>query len=354
MPHFMVDDGMPFHAKIVAAGNAAVGLWTRAGAWSQQPQNLTEGFIPTQIARTLGTAAQIRRLVAVELWHEAPGGYQFHEWLGRQMSRAEILERRQRRTEASRRGGIQSGKSRRSKREVLTSREVPNGPGDNRKLVTSERAHGDTENSDISSLHPPPSAETRSDTELGLEVRANSNEVPVPVLYSSGDVGGERYESNARNSRNGPPKYHPGHDDGYVEGCPECRTTGDVYEAWLTDLVQNPPPPPLQPCGRHHPPDQACRACGAARQERERRAAAQAKPTRSQAIADCHDRHLAAGVPPRCDDAGWLIPPPELAEAHHLDELRPFHCDHHLGGSLPSEWRALMPLTHYPQETAHA
>lgn len=124
MPFFMIDDGAAFHSKLVAAGNASVGLWTRAGAWSQQPQNLTEGFIPKQIARTIGTAGQIRKLIEVGLWFEVEGGYQFHEWDQRQMSRAEIEERRRKRTAAGRAGGIRSGYSRRSKNEASASEEA--------------------------------------------------------------------------------------------------------------------------------------------------------------------------------------------------------------------------------------
>jgi len=43
MPWFKVDDTLAFHAKVVAAGNAAMGLWVRAGAHSMQ--QLTDGFI---------------------------------------------------------------------------------------------------------------------------------------------------------------------------------------------------------------------------------------------------------------------------------------------------------------------
>ncbi|MBB5918942.1 hypothetical protein BJY24_007854, partial [Nocardia transvalensis] len=115
MPHFLVDDSMPFHAKIVAAGNAAIGLWTRAGAWSNQQANLTEGFIPEHMARTMGTPAQIKRLVATKLWHQVTGGYQFHEWLGpgRQRSRETILDHQRKRAEAGRIGGQRSGQTRR-------------------------------------------------------------------------------------------------------------------------------------------------------------------------------------------------------------------------------------------------
>ena len=94
MPWFNVDDGFAFHRKVVAAGNAAIGLWARAGAWSAG--ELTEGFIPDHMVSTMGTLAQARKLVTVGLWTTVEGGYQFHEWSddGRNPTRQQVLERR--------------------------------------------------------------------------------------------------------------------------------------------------------------------------------------------------------------------------------------------------------------------
>lgn len=94
MVWFKVDDGMPFHAKTVAAGNAAMGLWVRAGAWSAG--QLTDGFVPDHMVRSLGTAAQASVLVKVRLWERADGGYRFWQWNapGRQPSRVDVEARR--------------------------------------------------------------------------------------------------------------------------------------------------------------------------------------------------------------------------------------------------------------------
>lgn len=94
MTWFKVDDTLAFHHKTVSAGNAAMGLWVRAGSWCAQ--QLTDGFVPTSIAATLGTPPQISRLVKVGLWEVSEGGYSFHGWgeEGRQPSRAEINSRR--------------------------------------------------------------------------------------------------------------------------------------------------------------------------------------------------------------------------------------------------------------------
>jgi hypothetical protein len=93
MPWFKVDDTLAFHAKIVAAGNAAVGLWTRAGAWSMQ--QLTDGYVPLHIARSLGTNAEAKRLVDVGLWIKKDDGYHFHEWEQRQPTRAKVMADRE-------------------------------------------------------------------------------------------------------------------------------------------------------------------------------------------------------------------------------------------------------------------
>lgn len=99
MTWFKVDDTFAFHTKAVAAGNAAIGLWVRAGAWSAQ--QLTDGKIPTAVAASLGTSQQAQRLVAVGLWESRPDGYAFHQWStdGRQPTRAEVESRRQRERE---------------------------------------------------------------------------------------------------------------------------------------------------------------------------------------------------------------------------------------------------------------
>jgi hypothetical protein len=89
MPWFKVDDTLAFHAKVMAAGNGSIGLWTRAGAWSMQ--QLTDGFVPLHVARQLGSKREADRLCDAGLWVEKEGeGYLFHEWDQRQPSRAKI------------------------------------------------------------------------------------------------------------------------------------------------------------------------------------------------------------------------------------------------------------------------
>jgi hypothetical protein len=99
MTWFKVDDSLAFHRKVVAAGNAAMGLWVRAGSWCAQ--QLTDGFVPDHMIPILGTPAQASRLVRVGLWITVPGGCQFHEWneKGRQPTAQSVREEREKSAE---------------------------------------------------------------------------------------------------------------------------------------------------------------------------------------------------------------------------------------------------------------
>lgn len=82
MAWFKVDDQLAFHAKTILAGNSAMGLWVRAGAWASA--HLTDGFIPTHMANAMANPmanpCDSEQLVEAGLWIEKEGGYQFHDW----------------------------------------------------------------------------------------------------------------------------------------------------------------------------------------------------------------------------------------------------------------------------------
>lgn len=106
MSWFKVDDMLAFNAKVVTAGNEAMGLWVRAGSWCAS--QLRGGFIPSAMALAmrspLANGSDVDALVAAGLWHEAPGGYEFHDWDEYQPSAEETAERRKKRSEAGKRG----------------------------------------------------------------------------------------------------------------------------------------------------------------------------------------------------------------------------------------------------------
>lgn len=79
MVWFKVDDSLSDHPKVADAGNTAMGLWLRAGAWSSR--HLTDGFVPASLLQTWGgSRRQAEALVKAGLWSAEPDGYQFHDW----------------------------------------------------------------------------------------------------------------------------------------------------------------------------------------------------------------------------------------------------------------------------------
>lgn len=99
MPWFNLDDGFDTHPKVRKAGNAAVGLFCRLG--SHSAKHLTEGHIDAGVVRDYGTAATVRKLIAVGMLHPvghgcpkceqpAEGGYVMHDYLDYNRSRKQI------------------------------------------------------------------------------------------------------------------------------------------------------------------------------------------------------------------------------------------------------------------------
>lgn len=95
MPWFKVDDTFPTHPKVMEAGNAAIGLWVRAGAWSAQ--HLTDGHIPKSVLPLLGgTVRDADRLTAAGLWTKVDKDvWQFHDWGHYQPSRVRVMAGRE-------------------------------------------------------------------------------------------------------------------------------------------------------------------------------------------------------------------------------------------------------------------
>jgi hypothetical protein len=117
MAWFRVDDQSAFHPKVVRAGNAAFGAWVRLGAYCNA--QLTDGFVPEQVARLIASKREIDNMIAAGLLHPTSGGYEIHDYHDFQPASDEVKERRAqvaaKRAEAGRLGGKASGESRRSK-----------------------------------------------------------------------------------------------------------------------------------------------------------------------------------------------------------------------------------------------
>lgn len=111
MGYFNVDDQLAFHRKTIIAGNAAMGVWVRAGSWTSGQEwpvgEEQDGFIPDEIAKSIGTRAEIARLVKAGLWERTltDDGYLMHDYDHHNMTIAERRELSRRRAEAGRIGG---------------------------------------------------------------------------------------------------------------------------------------------------------------------------------------------------------------------------------------------------------
>ncbi|MFF0293173.1 mucin-2 [Kitasatospora sp. NPDC004614] len=122
MTWFKIDDTAYSHPKVLTAGNAALGLWLRCGAYAAQ--HLTEGRIPGVVAGMFGTAPQAARLVRAGLWHATghtcprcpvvpAGDFLMHDFLHYNPSRASVEGTRQREADRKRTGR----KTQRARRE---------------------------------------------------------------------------------------------------------------------------------------------------------------------------------------------------------------------------------------------
>lgn len=98
MPWGRIDDSLYDHRKVEALPDAirlaCVGLQALAISWCNR--QLTDGFVPAnRIAKLHGTRRHRDALVAVEMWDEAPGGIQIHNFLRYNRSRAQVIAERE-------------------------------------------------------------------------------------------------------------------------------------------------------------------------------------------------------------------------------------------------------------------
>lgn len=203
MPWFKVDDDLAFHAKVVAAGNAAIGMWVRAGAWSAQ--TLTDGFIPKHMISSLGNASQAKKLVEVGLWSKTDRGFQFHEWDQRQPSRDETERKRAEARDRMKRAR-QSRKQRNS--ESNRSQEV---------RANDERTNGEVREKFTSSSPNP------------VPTRPNPTRPEVIGNSERGSHVGERASSEP------PAATCPKHPEGTTAPCRACGDARTARDRWDAD-----------------------------------------------------------------------------------------------------------------------
>lgn len=202
MVDFRVQDTASEHPKMRAAGPAAIGLWTMAGAYCNRPDVLSDGWVPQHYVMSWPNGRKLAAtLVKVGLWREEPrnglAGWQFHDWLDAQRAAEKIRAERE------------SAKQRMARLRADGSKNVrPNKP------------------------------------RTGNE---HSNEVPPRFTDSlslsqspSGDLGGEGYPGQRASARGvRPPERCPKHLDHPADGpCRDCGTARRAVSEWDTQQAQ--------------------------------------------------------------------------------------------------------------------
>ena len=136
MPFVLMDDKFHSNPKVIAAGNAAVGLYARLLSWSSD--NGTDGYVPEAVARQYGTRREILALVEARrtpdgsgLLDETYGGFLIPDFLDHNPSAAQVRERRAEKSQVKARagqaGGVASGESRRAKAKQIRSKDEADG-----------------------------------------------------------------------------------------------------------------------------------------------------------------------------------------------------------------------------------
>ncbi|AXQ60666.1 hypothetical protein SEA_ALI17_50 [Gordonia phage Ali17] len=265
MTWFKVDDNFHHHPKALSAGNAALGLWVRAGSWCGS--NLTEGYIPRRIALQMGSRAQVRSLISTGLWIEVDDGYMFHEWGERQPTKAEVESER----EANRKRQANYRKRRREAAAAEADAESINAPTEPENNGVSHTVTNRTRNA-VSNGTPTRPDPTRPITTSGQVREGGSPKqtratAPRPEAITRGALA--LVVSAAPDADAEPPTKCPRHRTriGRIdEPCAPCRDARLAHQAWTEHRAQ------LEQLARDH---------------------------RRTAIADCD----------RCDDLGWMLDP---------------------------------------------
>ena len=155
MVWFKVDDQLPLNRKMVCVSIGAVGLWVEAGALASASQ--TDGQVLKRLLHALhpdATEELADELVKAGLWEDCGDYWRIHDFLDYNPPKSEIEASKARRSKAGKKGGLRSGKTRRSKSE----------------------ANGEAN----------ASASAQANAEANAQ--AKTNPVPVPVPYISTDV----------------------------------------------------------------------------------------------------------------------------------------------------------------------
>lgn len=240
---FQVDPDFYDHPKTTGMSDAAFSLWVRAGSFSAA--KLTDGFVSEDVlALTLRSSGDVAgELVRRGLWRRVKGGYRFHEWDHRNLTKKRVEDDRttdRLRKRNARGGGAQTA-----------------GQNGNQQ-VKAQIVRPESERS-------PDGFQAESDRIPGVSVSVSVSESVSGSVSGSGrgDGGpetaapaplGPKPPSTCRDHRDDP-------DPPACRRCKEAREAGDRWEAERARRVRESPQ-----CRRH--PGSLAHNCGGCRADR--------------------------------------------------------------------------------------
>ena len=89
---YLLDDDWDNDPRVIKAGTAAFGLYSRCGLWVAR--HLQDGFVPEEQAAAYGSREWAAKLVGAGLWKTVEGGYQMVDYLLLNPTREKQLRRR--------------------------------------------------------------------------------------------------------------------------------------------------------------------------------------------------------------------------------------------------------------------
>lgn len=118
-------DDAPDHPKLIGLTDAAYALWHRALSYCNR--QLTDGFVPAgavpALSRSTKPGDAAKELVTAKLWEVAEGGFQVHDFLDYQPSKAKVEKEKREKSEAKQRAGHAGGKKSGARRKHVASRD---------------------------------------------------------------------------------------------------------------------------------------------------------------------------------------------------------------------------------------
>lgn len=225
---FQVDPDFYDHPKTLGMSDAATALWVRAGSYSAA--KLTDGFVSDDVLVLLSRTPRdcARELTRRGLWSRVAGGYRFHQWESRNLTRDRVDDYRTRDRERKR-----------AERKSAGVRANSGSPTNDPQLG----GHAVRSDSDPDSDRSPP----------GVHMLSVSVSESVSVL---GDGGASAPEP--------PDRCRDHRDDPDPPACRRCRDVRQRREAWLAERRSRVAAEPR--CGVHPGEIAAnCRCCAADR-----------------------------------------------------------------------------------------